>query len=236
MTTGLENLRRLVHENMIPALERCSIILSRLLGIVKFQGSNSSMSFKAQQINRLMDTVACLHLVSSKILIQVVDEMELFASFSAWLRYEIDRLASGSSSSPSEDAIEKESAIDHSKVLSYLQTSMTSSPLAVFFQGPVAGDNENWSHNTYGLPMFELLDKQLQLQERGKPYIKPLPRVDLLCAFLHEQAHTVFSQIADAEKRNVLFGKPQDVGSIESDGSVDMRMGKHVSNLTYGGL
>ncbi len=189
------------------------------------------MGFTSQQINRLMDTVACLHLASSKVLIQVVDELELFASFSTWLRYEIDRLASDSSSSPSEDAAEKESFIDHSKVLTYLQTIMVSSPLAVFLDDSPLKNNDNWSHDGYGLPMFELLDKQIQLQERGKPYIKSLPRIDLLCAFLDHQAHGVFGQIAQAEKRNVLFGKAQDIGSIESNGSVDMRMSKYVGHL-----
>ncbi|KAH7418296.1 anaphase-promoting complex, cyclosome, subunit 4-domain-containing protein [Cadophora sp. MPI-SDFR-AT-0126] len=223
VTTGLENLRRLVHENMLPALERCSIILSRFLGIVKFQGSNSSMGFTSQQINLVMDTVACLHLVSSKILIQVVDELELFSSFSTWLRHEIDRLASDSSLA-NED-VEKESSIDHGKVLLYLQTIMTSSPLTTYLDdSPLKDDNETWSHSKYGLPIFDLLDNELQKQERGLPYIQPLPRVDLLCTFFQQQAHSIFGHIAEAEKRNVLFGKPQNVGIVEADGPIDMRM------------
>ncbi|KAH9222829.1 anaphase-promoting complex, cyclosome, subunit 4-domain-containing protein [Leptodontidium sp. 2 PMI_412] len=231
VTTGLENLRRLIHENMLPALERCSLILSRFLGIVKFQGSNSSMGFTSQQITLIMDIVACLHLVSSKILIQVVDELELFSSFSMWLRHEIDRLASDSSL-PNEDA-EKESSIDHSKVLLYLQTIMTSSPLATFLNdSPLHESVETWNHSKHGLPMFELLDKELQKQERGLQFLQPLPRVDLLCKFLEQQAHTIFSQIAEAEKRNVLFRKPQNVGVIEADGPVDMRMSVNDINLS----
>ncbi|CZT51391.1 related to cyclosome/APC subunit Cut20/Apc4 [Rhynchosporium secalis] len=233
VTAGLENLRRLVHENMLPALERCSIILSRFLGIVKFQGSNSSMGFTTQQINLIMDTVACLHLVSSKILIQVVDELELFSSFSAWIRHEIDRLASESSSTNVE--AEKESSLDHSKVLLYLQTVMTSSPLATFFgEAPSVGEGEqSWNHSMHDLPMFELLDKELQKQERGLPYLQELPRVNSLCKFLEQQAHTIFGQIADAEKRNVLFGKPQSVGLVELDGPIDMRMSIIVSDQFF---
>ena len=215
---------------MLPALERCSIILSRFLGIVKFQGPNSSMGFTSQQINLIMDTVACLHLISSKILIQVVDELELFSSFSTWLRHEIDRLASDSSL-PNED-VEKESSIDHSKVVLYLQTTMTSSPLATYLNdNPSDGYEETWTHSKYGLPMSDLLDKELQKQEQGLPYIRSLPRVDLLCEFLQQQAHCIFGQIAEAEKRNVLFGKPQLVGAVEADGPVDMWMGVKVSGL-----
>ncbi|PVH86890.1 hypothetical protein DL98DRAFT_449113 [Cadophora sp. DSE1049] len=231
VTTGLENLRRLVHENMLPALERCSIILSRFLGIVKFQGSNSTMGFTSQQINLVMDTVACLHLVSSKILIQVVDELELFSSFSTWLRHEIDRLASDSSL-PNED-VEKESSIDHGKVLLYLQTIMTSSPLTTYLNdSPSEDSNEIWTHSKYGLPMFDLLDKELQKQEQGLPYLQSLPRVDLLCTFLQQQAHSIFGRIAEAEKRNVRFGKPQNVGVVEVDGPVDMRMSINDKNVS----
>jgi anaphase-promoting complex subunit 4 len=72
--------------------------------------------------------------------------------------------------------------------------------------------------------MYDLLDKQLQKQERGVPYMKTLPRIDFLCKYLAEQASTIFTQIAEAEKRNVLFGKVHEVGVSESAGPVDMRM------------
>jgi len=177
-----------------------------------------------------MDTVACLHLVSSKILIQVVDELDLFAAFSNWIRYEIDRLASDSSASPDDDKVEKEASIDHSKVLQYLQTATTTSSLAMYFDDSVPEDNDNsWKNAEQGLPIYDLLDKQLQKQERGAPYLKTLPRVDLLCKLLAAQASTIFSQIAEAEKRNVLFGKVHEIGVADTSGPVAMRMSAVVS-------
>lgn len=172
-----------------------------------------------------MDSVSCLHLVSSKILIQIVDELDLFISFSSWLRYEIDRLASDGSTSPTDDAVaEKEASIDHSKVLSYIQTAMTSSPLTVYLGDSSEEFTDNWSHGEQGMPMYELLNKQLQKQERGLPYINPLPRVAVLCRLLTGQARTLFSQIAEAEKRNVLFGKSYEIGSADLDTPIHMRM------------
>lgn len=210
---------------MLPALDRCSVILSRFAGLAKFQGTNDTVGFTIQQINLIMDTVACLHLVSSKILIQVVDELDLFAAFSSWIRFEIDRLASESSTSTDDDKLEKEASIDHTKVLLYLQTAMTTSPLAIYLDDTVPEDHGNdWNNAEQGLPMYDLLDKQLQKQERGVPYMKTLPRVELLCKFLARQASTIFTQIAEAEKRNVLFGKVHEVGVSESAGPVDMRM------------
>jgi anaphase-promoting complex subunit 4 len=215
---------------MLPALDRCSIILSRFAGIAKFQASNENVGFTIQQVNLIMDTVSCLRLVSSKILIQVVDELDLFTSFSNWVRYEIDRLASDSSASPDDDKVENEASIDHSKVLQYLQTAMTNSPLAVYFDTSLPeGHDNSWANAEQGLPIYDLLDKQLQRQERGVPYLKTLPRVDLLYKLLARQAGTVFGQIAEAEKRNVLFGKVHEIGVTETAGPVDMRMSSVVS-------
>ncbi len=205
------------------------MILSRFAGIAKFQGTNETRGFTITQINLIMDTVACLHLVSSKILIQVVDELDLFAAFSNWIRYEIDRLASDSAASPDDDKIEKEASIDHSKVLQYLQTAMTTNSLAMYFDDSVTEDDNGWKNAEQGLPIYDLLDKQLQKQERGAPYLKALPRVDLLCKLLAAQASTIFGQIAEAEKRNVLFGKVHEIGVTETTGPVAMRMSAVVS-------
>lgn len=217
---------------MLPALERCSVILSRFVGIAKFQGSSDNVGFSSHQIDLIMDTVACMNLVSSKILIHVVDELDLFSSFSNWLRYEIDRLASDSSiSSSNEEMVDKEGLIDHRKVLLYLQTSMTKSPLAVFF-GSISSENEipDWVHDEQGHPIFTSLDSQLQKQEQGLPYVEHLPRVDFLSKVLEEQAATVFGQIAEAEKRNVLFGKSHDLGSMQSATVLDIKMSRRVCN------
>jgi anaphase-promoting complex subunit 4 len=214
---------------MLPALDRCSVILSRFAGIAKFQSTNDTVGFSCQQINRLMDIIASLHLVSSKILLQVVDELELFSAFSSWLRYEIDRLASESSSSTNEELNEKEASINHSKVLLYLQTAMTNSPLSVFFGDTEVNPTEGWSQLQAGLRIFDQVDQQLQRHEQGRPYMEQLPRVDFLCKALGLEASAVFSQIAEAEKRNVLFGRPCVLGIPQNDAPMDMRMSKFVS-------
>ncbi|KAF7930951.1 hypothetical protein BELL_0049g00140 [Botrytis elliptica] len=223
VVSGLENLRRLVHENMLPALDRCSVILSRLNGIAKFQGSDSSLGFSSAQITSIMDTIASLHLVSAKILLQVVDELDLFTSFSAWLRHEIDRLASDVSSQ--NDDGDKEALIDHGKVLLYIQTVMTNSPLAAFIGEVKPEDYEEESaHVGKGAQMFDLLTRQLEKQEQGLKYRKTLPQVDFLCKYLRTQATSVFTQIADAEKSNVLFGKASELGMAHKDVPVEMKM------------
>jgi anaphase-promoting complex subunit 4 len=223
----MENLRRLIHESMLPALERCSVILSRFAGIAKFQDTNAAVGFSTQQIGLMMDTIACIHLVCRSILIQVVDELEHFIPFSAWLRYEIERLASDSMSSP-DDVTDKEASIDHSKVLLYLSKIMTANPLSIFFADPTSEDENLWAHVEQGVPMFELVNKQLDKQERHVSCTPNLVRVDHLCTHLTQQANSVFAQVAETEKRNVHFGEAQDIGLPQANGPIDMKIGKAV--------
>lgn len=231
VTSGLENIKRIVHENMLPALDRCSVILSRLAGIAKFQGSDETIGLSSHQISLIVDTVACLNLVCSKILAQAVEELDLFSSFSTWLRNEIDRLVSDPSlSSTNDEAAEKEGSIDHTKVLLYLQTAMTASPLAVYLGHLTFEDEINkYVYDDHGVSMFKLLDSQLQKQEQGLPYLEHLPRTSFLSRVLTRQATTVFDQIAEAERRNVLFGKAEELGDIEA--ALDMRISPIVCEL-----
>ncbi|KAG9233604.1 anaphase-promoting complex, cyclosome, subunit 4-domain-containing protein [Amylocarpus encephaloides] len=231
VVTGLEGIRRLVHENMVPALDRCSVILSRLSGIAKFKGPNSSVGFSSQQISLITDTVACLHLVANKILMQAMDELDLFAAFSSWLRFQIDTLASDSST-PNDEEIEKESLIDHSKVLLYIEDCMTASPLEVYF-GDSTPEELELGNVLAGqdVSMFDELDEQLQKEAQGLPYKKSLPRLEVLCKTLSWQSNAVFGQIAEAEKRNVRFGNPQHVGFCGQDGLIDMRMVELTSSV-----
>ena len=127
--SGLENLRSLVHENFLPALERCSVILSRLRGLALFHKQRDDIGFSAAQVSRAMDIIACLTLVGHKILTHAMDELEHFAAFSAWLRFQIDRLASPAN----DDLTEKEATMDSGRVLTYIERYLTDSPLSLFF-------------------------------------------------------------------------------------------------------
>ncbi len=205
VVSGLTSLRGLVHENFIPALERCGVILSRLLGLVRFHGSDENIGFDEAQINKLMDNVSCLMMIAHRVLTSAMDELEHFHSFSIWLRLEIDKQAS---SSVSEELTEKEATMDHPKVLSYMQHYLASSPLALYFD-EVSKDDYIKDQDMVepGLSLLELLDKQLQEQEAGRPFMKVLPRIDFLANYLTSRANIVIQGIADAEKQGVQFGQ-----------------------------
>jgi len=129
-------------------------------------------------------------------------------------------LASDASSTTNEETADKEASIDHGKVLLYLQTCMTSSPLATYF-----GDEDfsEWFTAKDGLIFhFNDLQTELQKQEQGLDYKVPLPRVKGLCKYLTWQAGVAFWKIADAEKRNVLFAKPKELPRARKNSPIDI--------------
>ncbi|KAL2024645.1 hypothetical protein VTK56DRAFT_6846 [Thermocarpiscus australiensis] len=205
VVSGLVNLRSLVHENFIPALERCGVILSRLLGIARFHDSDEKLGFDEAQIDKLVDVIACLILVAHKVLTTVMDELDHFAAFSAWLRLEIEKQGS---SSASEELTEKEAMMDNAKVLAYIQHYLLANPLARYFdevpKDEVHRDQELVEQSP---SLLELLSRELQEQEAGRPHMKALTRIDFLVSYLSSKADTVFRGVAEAEAQSVRFGQ-----------------------------
>ena len=220
--SGLQTLRSLIHENFLPALERVGIILSRLLGIARFHESRDEIGFTSAQITKVMDIVSCLMLVGNKVLLLVMEELDLFHSFSSWLRHEIDRLAS---SSASEELTEKEATMEHGKILTYIQQYMPASPLRHYLSSVSSEDTDrDWQQAESGTSMLDTLDKQIKKQESGQPHTGVFPQVEFLCKYLDKKANVVFEGIAEAERRSVRFGLPAKIQLNEDIAKFDVRM------------
>ncbi|KAI0014015.1 anaphase-promoting complex, cyclosome, subunit 4-domain-containing protein [Xylariaceae sp. FL0662B] len=221
VVSGLQSLRNLVHENFLPALERIGIILSRLLGIARFHESKAEIGFTSAQIAKVMDIVSCLMLVGNKILLLVMEELELFRSFSTWLRHEIDRLASSSST---EELSEKEATMEHGKILEYVQRYMPASPLRYYLSNVPTDDlKQGRQQAESGSSLLELLSKQINKQESGQLTSGIFPQVEFLCGYLDDKAKIVFEGIAEAEKRSVRFGQPTTIELENNISKFDIR-------------
>ncbi|EWZ34994.1 hypothetical protein FOCG_10993 [Fusarium oxysporum f. sp. radicis-lycopersici 26381] len=231
VVSGLEGLRNLVHENFLPALDRCAIILSRLRGLAQFHDTRDDIGFTLQQTSRLMDIVQCLQLIGHKVLINVMDELDSFTAFSTWLRFQIDRLAS--SSSASEELTEKEATMDIAKVLSYIENYLIDSPLRLFFDEMTREDYEaDWAHIEGGPTLLHVLDQALVKWENGQPSMKALPRVEFLVSYATNWANRTFKGIAEAKRRSVRLGNPIRLSAGRVVSHRDMRMSKSKNKET----
>lgn len=225
---GLENLRNLIHQNMLPAIERCTLILSRLSGIAKFQEEEDHIGFTNAEITRLVDILSAFSLICHKVLLIVMEELELFRMFSSWLRITIDRV---SSSTVSEEIMEKEALLDPAKILRYIEKYLVSSPMALYFaKVPQETWNEGWERVQESSAILGEVDEQLKLEQAEKPFMRALPNMAFLVELLTAKAGDVFQNIAEAEKRSVRFGQAvkielaPDGSAPESFALVDVKM------------
>lgn len=228
MIPGLENLRNLIHENMLPAIERCTLILSRLSGIARFHEEEDHVGFTNTEITRLVDILSALNLICHRVLLVTMEELELFRTFSSWVRVTIDRV---SSTTVPDDLMEKEALLDPAKILRYIERYLVSSPMAIHF-AKVSKDkwDEDWQYIQDSSGVLDELDQQLKLQNDGKPYMKGLAQMAFVVDLLTVKAEGVFKNIAEAEKRSVRFGQAVKLelargdSSLETFAAVDTRM------------
>ncbi|EHK18259.1 uncharacterized protein TRIVIDRAFT_47402 [Trichoderma virens Gv29-8] len=223
VVSGLEALRSLVHQHLLPALERCSIILSRLRGLARFYSDREDIGLSIPNLNRVLDIVSCLTLVGHKVLIYTMDELQHFAAFSAWLRFQIDQL--GGPSTANEELTDKEAMMDHSKVLTYIERYLTNSPLDIFLNDIAKEDyDSDWKFIDDGPMPLDVLDKQLKKLEAGQPGMKALPHVDFLVNYATSWSNKIFGSIAEAKRRSVRFGKPVKMSIGHPITKMDMKM------------
>ncbi len=195
---------------MLPALERLTVLVSRLRGLSKFQVSNVTLGLATQELDNMIDTVNCLQLVAHRILIATGSELRQFQEFSAWLRQEIDTQANDQRSL---EPPERDTNIDHVSILEYIQGPMTQSQLINLFNLRGEGDASlQWDLAAEGRSLFELYKREYRNNSDGDSYAKRLPGLDALVKHLNAQCETVFSRIAETQRRNVRFGSPIDVG------------------------
>lgn len=160
-----------------------------------------------------------------------MDELEHFTAFSTWLRFQIDRLAT---SSLSDELTEKEATMDTSKVLTYIERYLTSSPLSMFFDEVAKEDyTADWEHIENGLGLLDVLDQQLKKQESAQPGMKALTHADFLVDYATTWSNSLFKDIAEAKKRSVRFGKPVKLSLGHPITHKEIRTCKTKDNVTH---
>ena len=222
MTGGYESVRRLIHENLLPALERCSVIISRLRGLSRFHETSNMLGLSTQSLNNILDVVNCLNLMAHSILIYAGEELRQFTAFSVWLRHEIDVQAADPTSS-SDDPADKDLGIEYARVLDYIHGAMTATTLTALFAPALQEDTAQiWLQNE-GTLVYSSFKAELDKFNSASRLQSKLPNVDHLTSHLQRQCDVVFEQIAVAQRQNVLFRSPQ-ILALDTQQALDARM------------
>lgn len=223
MALGYENVRKLTHECLLPALERCEVLLSRLIGISKFHKLNHILGLETRDLQEVVETLDCLHLLSHSILTKSSRELDQFLEFAKWLRHEIDIQSAEPMSQTLEELLEKSDVIDHATTLDYIEGALTKSSLRRYISsGPnttstssAADSKKRMSDEETKVSFYQAFKTTLATEEneeaqgpdlKGKTEVpRPdLPKLNELNARLESQCRKVFSQIALTQKRSIL--------------------------------
>lgn len=199
-------MRRLAHENLLPALEKLNVLVSRLRGLSRFQLSNANLGLSTVEFDNVLDTVNCLQLMAHQILITSGSELRQFLAFSAWLRDAIDVQASDASVA---ESAEKNIDLDYASTLDYIQGAMTQSQLFSFFNLESRAEEKNpWDLAAEGRSLFELYRQGLQNANTRDSSTRKLPTLNALMKHLDTQCNAIFIRIAEMQRRSVRFGAP----------------------------
>ncbi|QGA15092.1 hypothetical protein EYB26_002748 [Talaromyces marneffei] len=226
VSSGYENVRRLTHECLLPALQRCEVLLSRLIGISKFHKLNHILGLETRDLQEVVETLDCLHLLSHSILTKTTRELHQFMEFARWLRHEIDIQTAEPMSQTLEELLEKSDLIDHATTLEYIEGALTKSSLGRYISSThgttsAAGDAQKRVSDGEKLSFYQSFKNTLAAEEdqksgdrnnsnnnsnnnKNEPSRPALPQLNDLIARLESQCGKVFGKIALTQRRSIL--------------------------------
>ncbi|KAJ6137253.1 Anaphase-promoting complex subunit 4 [Penicillium samsonianum] len=218
---GYENIRRLTHECLLPALERSQVLLSRLVGLSKFHKLSDVLGLDTTKLNAIVETLDCLHLLAHRVLTHANEELGQFAAFSRWLREEIHVLNSDPLSQTLEELQEKRDLLDVPPTVKYIKGALTKSALRNFIRQlpmigvvqPPAPPTDKWLPGGHDRSFFDTFKSLLQQQREsrdkdGDGTSVETPKLNDLTRRLGIQFEKVFGEIALTQRRGILHRSP----------------------------
>jgi anaphase-promoting complex subunit 4 len=134
VTTAFTTLLALIHENLIPALDRCSIIISRLRGLAQFHDRDWIFTSPITDFTALLEVLKNMRLLAHTSLLYAGEEKRQFHAFSKWLRFSIDFEATEPDSQSRAEMEGRDPGVDITLVLDYIQYGMTKSDLTPYLR------------------------------------------------------------------------------------------------------
>ncbi|KAJ6160499.1 Anaphase-promoting complex subunit 4 [Penicillium chermesinum] len=218
---GYENIRRLTHECLLPALERSQVLLGRLVGLSKFSKLGGILGLDTPKLNAIIETLDCLHILAHNILIHTNEELRQFMAFSRWLHHEIMILNSEPFSQTSEELLEKRDIFDVPLTVKYITGALRKSVLRSYIrQLPMLGvpqmptpATDKWVPDGHDRSFYDtfksLLEQQRHvLDEGGDVTTIDAPKLNDLTKRLGLQFDKVFAEIALTQRRGILHHSP----------------------------
>ncbi|KAJ4360137.1 uncharacterized protein N0V89_000697 [Didymosphaeria variabile] len=222
VTSGLATVIQLLHENFLPALDRCSIIISRLKGLAEFHDRDWIFSGPITAFTALVDVLGTLRLLANTTLLYAADEKRHFTSFSKWLRYSIDFEATEPGSHSRTEMELQPPGVDIGIVLEYIQYGMSNSDLKPYLTGSkeIPGEASG----------YEDALKAIELLRRGGKYKAEALCLEKVLLQFGDGVRGLLKQVSYWQENNISMDSGIVLEQSDIGAPLDMRV---VSEVRY---
>jgi anaphase-promoting complex subunit 4 len=224
VTSSLTTLLALLHENLIPALDRCSIVISRLRGLAQFHDREWIFSGPMTEFAALLETLKNMRLLAHTAMLYASEEKRQFHSFSKWLRFTIDFEATELDSQSRAEMEQRDPGVDISQVLAYIQYGLTRSDVAPFFRPEVQLDPKAKGREAAS---YEDTKKAVELLKEGATFKEEALCLEHVLGHLNAGVTGLLKQVSRWQEANIQMNSGvvlEDAGETGEMGVLDMRM------------
>lgn len=193
----------IVLENLLPALDRCTLIVSTLRGLAKFHETSWLFRTPIQHFTAILGSLRSIRLLAHEILTHARLERRQFIHFSKWLRHEIDLQALETSSDAFAEASEREIGVDYAQILDYLKGGLTESSILQFVRRHAEMVTEHREgEEDVAMISYDDTRKALDDHKRGAAVADDALNIWNMFLQLQDQCRVVFSQITLWQAQN----------------------------------
>ena len=196
----LDLIRRMMSECLLPAIERCQVVVSRLDGLARFSESATRLGLDEKDIRCVRETLDVLTILCEDLLRDVCVEIREFAAFMRWFKWEAEVEALEEGSERCEEMRESYNGeAELHMVLDYISGAMQKSRVAAYIdvtkKEHSKGAKEDASES-------QLVENYKQARRRSSR--NELPKFEEIVMTLKSRSEMVFSGIANTLRKNIL--------------------------------
>jgi anaphase-promoting complex subunit 4 len=224
VVSSLSTVIQLLHENFLPAVDRCTVVLSRLRGLAKYHDSVWIFNTTVPEFTALLELLKNMRLLAHTAILYASDEKRHFQFFSKWLRYQVDFQATEPGSQSRREMEAKDPGVDIAIVLEYIRYGLSKSDLGSFLQSEEQLDETQRNARPSSYPETV---KAIDLAKDLANY-----KAEALCLghvlhHFHTDFSKLFQRIGHWQENNTTMDcgivLEEDI-SVEEGISMDMRM------------
>ncbi|KAJ8116671.1 hypothetical protein OPT61_g1956 [Boeremia exigua] len=223
VTSSLTTLQALVHENLIPALDRTATVISRLRGLAVYHDTDWIFSSPATEFTSLLETLKCMRLVAHTVLVYVTDEKRQFAAFSKWLRFVIDFETTEPGSESRAEMEKRDSGVDINLVLEYVRFGLQQSSLQPYLMPEAMLEAED---KAKGKASYEDTKKAIGVFEEGQKWRPEALCLERVLGHLTQGTTGLLRQVSKWQENGTQMDSGVVIETLQDEGDsiADMRM------------